>query len=542
MVEKEPFVALPFVISALGASAGKVAEGQWRIVYFDHVLDFFEGETAAEFDGKEVKLPSAPLARNDTLYVPWSSVAQQLGVKWSVAPRSTNAARNHTTTLLLQFPAARIEAISHELNPQEIRVTVKLSNATRISGSQHGTDVQFYLAAARQPGVPDVRPVNDYLLPRVVTKSGNWKASVSVRTSYSAPIQWYTQGSPPRLIINVQRLFEQQNSNPIGGGLTLTRIRRGTQHGPVQMFAVRVDPREGWRIRVTPAHYGVLVRGRPSTIASRHRAVLAVNGGFFAFDGAAVGAVLVDGEWIRLPWKGRTAIGFQEDGTARIGNMQAFARIDFSGGLQLPIRDLNGWPDKNRVSALTLRFSPHYRLKPDQIALVVRKGKVVSKPGSGLVYIPADGFILVADGGAKQWLNKVQRGENAKMEVESPGWEGFVSALGGGPRLLNNSQLEITALREAFRSDVRNGLGPRTALGIDSEGRYIILIVDGRQSYYSSGLTLTELANTMQQLGAVDAMNLDGGGSTAMAVMGRVVNRPSDGHERRVSNVLLVTR
>ena len=73
-------------------------------------------------------------------------------------------------------------------------------------------------------------------------------------------------------------------------------------------------------------------------------------------------------------------------------------------------------------------------------------------------------------------------------------------------------------------------------------GRYILLVADGRQGYYSSGLTLQELAATMQKLGAVDAMNLDGGGSTALAVRGKIVNRPSDGIERRVANALLVMR
>ena len=55
-------------------------------------------------------------------------------------------------------------------------------------------------------------------------------------------------------------------------------------------------------------------------------------------------------------------------------------------------------------------------------------------------------------------------------------------------------------------------------------------------------MTLYELAATMQRLGAVDALNLDGGGSTVMVARSRIVNRPSDGVERQVSNVLLVTR
>jgi len=375
-----------------------------------------------------------------------------------------------------------------------------------------------------------------------VTRSGDWRATITVRLSYSAPVRWFTIGSPPRLVVDLQRLFEEKSTRPIGGGLALTKIRKGTAHGPVQMYVVRADPREGWRLRVASGGYSVLQRGRPSRIASRHKALVAVNGGFFAYDGAAVGALLVDGEWLRLPWKGRTAVGFRPDGTARIDNLQARATCRFSGGLSIPVRDLNGWPDKGSVSALTRRFGNFYRLRSGEMAVVVKNGVVVAKPGGGAVAVHANGFTLIASGGARPWLNKVARGQRAKLDVQSIGWDGFTTALGGGPRLLERGRVEVTALQEAFRADVRVGLGPRTALGLDREGRYIIAVVDGRQKYHSTGMTLTELAYTMQKLGAVEAMNLDGGGSTALAVRSRVVNRPSDGSERSVSNALLVMR
>jgi hypothetical protein len=149
--------------------------------------------------------------------------------------------------------------------------------------------------------------------------------------------------------------------------------------------------------------------------------------------------------------------------------------------------------------------------------------------GGGAAPVYANGFTLIASGGARPWLDKVARGERAQLSTRAPNWEGYTNALGGGPRLVNDGRIEVTALREDFRADVRVGLGPRTALGLDKYGRYLLLVVDGRQGYYSSGMTLHELAATMKKFGAVDALNLDGGGSTAMTVKNRVVNRPSDG-------------
>jgi exopolysaccharide biosynthesis protein len=89
-------------------------------------------------------------------------------------------------------------------------------------------------------------------------------------------------------------------------------------------------------------------------------------------------------------------------------------------------------------------------------------------------------------------------------------------------------------------------LHPRTAIGIDHEsGRVLMLVVDGRQSF-SRGYTMVELANLMQSLGADDALNLDGGGSSTLLSYGPdgvvgVRNSPSDGFERRVANGLEIT-
>jgi hypothetical protein len=85
---------------------------------------------------------------------------------------------------------------------------------------------------------------------------------------------------------------------------------------------------------------------------------------------------------------------------------------------------------------------------------------------------------------------------------------------------------------------------PRTAVGVTRNGRYLILmVIDGRQPGYSEGATTAETAEWMRKLGAYDALNLDGGGSTALVMEAdngkpRLLNRPSGGTERRVANHL----
>ena len=84
------------------------------------------------------------------------------------------------------------------------------------------------------------------------------------------------------------------------------------------------------------------------------------------------------------------------------------------------------------------------------------------------------------------------------------------------------------------------GRNPRTAIGYTEDNKLILVAVDGRENY-SIGLTLNELANFMLSLGCVNAMNLDGGGSTVMYVNGRIVNNPQNQGGIALSNALTVS-
>lgn len=81
---------------------------------------------------------------------------------------------------------------------------------------------------------------------------------------------------------------------------------------------------------------------------------------------------------------------------------------------------------------------------------------------------------------------------------------------------------------------------PRTAVGVIDENHLVFVVVDGRQQGYSAGVTLTELADILVDLGATTAYNLDGGGSSTMYFDGEVVNSPSNGGERGTSDILYV--
>jgi len=125
-------------------------------------------------------------------------------------------------------------------------------------------------------------------------------------------------------------------------------------------------------------------------------------------------------------------------------------------------------------------------------------------------------------------------------------WPAAQQALGSYPSLVTDGAIALDPDRD---SDFFDGRHPRTALGLRADGTLLLVTVDGRTDA-GVGMTLTQLAQHLLNLGAVDAVNLDGGGSTAMWVAGQslngIVNAPSDDGdtdhlgERAVSDLLLV--
>jgi exopolysaccharide biosynthesis protein len=113
--------------------------------------------------------------------------------------------------------------------------------------------------------------------------------------------------------------------------------------------------------------------------------------------------------------------------------------------------------------------------------------------------------------------------------------------MGAGPCLVHNGQVNVTAADEGVPSDIRYGRAPRSAVAVLRNGNYLFAVVDGRQEC-SHGLTLTEWAVLLKKVGAQEAMNLDGGGSSDLVVGGQVQNSPSDGTERYVGSALIVVK
>ena len=117
------------------------------------------------------------------------------------------------------------------------------------------------------------------------------------------------------------------------------------------------------------------------------------------------------------------------------------------------------------------------------------------------------------------------------------------TAVGGGPVLVQNNKVQVSNNEERkFFGKAINDRHPRTAIGYTNNNKIIILVAEGR-SETASGLTLTQEAQILKDLGCKEALNLDGGGSSCMIVNGKQTNSPSDKEgERAVPSVFIIEK
>ena len=104
--------------------------------------------------------------------------------------------------------------------------------------------------------------------------------------------------------------------------------------------------------------------------------------------------------------------------------------------------------------------------------------------------------------------------------------------------LVKDGQVFVDAAAQKLNSVT--GRNPRTAIGYTRDNEFIMITVDGRE-HASIGMTLGETARLMKEFGCVEAMNLDGGGSTVMYVSGKVVNKPAQAGGIPISNALTIS-
>jgi hypothetical protein len=371
-----------------------------------------------------------------------------------------------------------------------------------------------------------------------------------------------------------------------GLAVTNTSLTGGPTTGPWVVRVLRVDRRFAGEVSDELSNGVVQDRETTSSMAARLGAVAGVNGGYFVIGsadgtpGSAAGVSVLDGRVVREA-NGRAGLVLRSGSAPRItrldtallvrssdGSTRVLNGVDRSVGV---IRDCGEPGDvpttltqqdvtcanPNELVAFDATYGPAAESGTGVEAVLDGHGVVRQLVETRGGTIPAGGQIVEGIGtgadwlrahaatGTRLWLHESLTDLRGAAVPLTPGTD----VVGGGPYLVKDGRQFVDAFTEGFEHPNDPSFyyafgisrNPRTMAGVTRDGDLLLVTVDGRQPGYSVGLSFPEEARLMQALGAVQALNLDGGGSTTMVVGGTLLGRPSDATgERPVGDAIMV--
>lgn len=278
------------------------------------------------------------------------------------------------------------------------------------------------------------------------------------------------------------------------------------------------------------------------SIAKAYNADAAINGTYFeAYGGIPepYGTIITDGNVEHIGNTG-TAIGFTWDGTVMMDSLRVKVLGGTDGSFAFPnnwyVYFINRTPSAGASSAIM--FTPKRGAKVGfalGTAITVSKGKVTKISKKENVSIPADGYVLVFIGSEEKLAERFKVGTVVDYKLEMTNlsrtpiaWSRVHTAVGAGPRLVKDGKLAINPAGEGFSSSkILTDSAARSGILVRKDGTVVLATV--------SQSTIKQWGQIMLQLGAVQAMNLDGGASSGMYAQGKLITTPG----RLISNGLV---
>ncbi len=318
-----------------------------------------------------------------------------------------------------------------------------------------------------------------------------------------------------------------------------------TSGGVKQVKAIFVNLTD-WEVRPVLAKNTVGATESLASMVTRSGAVAGINGTFFNSysDMQPHGNLQIESKLVHTGTTG-TTMGLTLD------NKVLFARLYV--GIEGSINDSYEWPNNwyawgiNQVNAdpsAIIIFTPAKgkTTGTTKATSIVVKAGVVTAIRSGVVSIPADGFVITANSGkaAQQVAARFKVGDRVSYRFNykqgsktgpALNWEQVRHALGAGPRLLTAGKVSVNFQLEGMQDPkLTTYRSLRSFIGVDKQGKLVMGTV--------AGATVRELAEVVQKMGLVEAMNLDGGASSGLVYSGKYLTTPG----RLLSNSLVVVK
>ena len=309
-------------------------------------------------------------------------------------------------------------------------------------------------------------------------------------------------------------------------GVTYRRIQGLYENGWQDIHVIQANLDQPYlKFDVLSHENGKSYRENPHAAATKADAIAALNADFFVTKsgetnrGSAIGLEITDGTMRTSPaaYEDMNVLyQIKEDASLHFNPFSYSFTITAPDGSTAPITVINKYDDLTGIVMYTKDWGEKTNGSAGNVMEVVVEDGIITAQNQnvGPVPIPENGYVLTFDVGINTFLkDHFKVGDPVVLNMSTtPNYEKIQTAVGGGGMILVGGKVP-----DSF-SHVISGTQPRSAVGIDKTGKIMTLVaVDGRRTG-AAGMTMTQLGYLMAELGCHNAMNLDGGGSTLMAV------------------------
>ncbi|MBE9096456.1 phosphodiester glycosidase family protein [Tychonema sp. LEGE 07203] len=363
-------------------------------------------------------------------------------------------------------------------------------------------------------------------------------AGNQTKVKVQIPLGWRPQvfslGNPNRLVIDIRpdSLVEKNILWAPGVRWRQQYQNLGTARFPV--VGLEINPRQsGVKIRPIlsnpPTDRGTAPLLQTAELSGT---AAAINAGFFnRINRLALGAIRRENKWLSGPILNRGAIAWNDRGEFAIDRLTLQETLITPANQRLSVSQLNSAYVTSGIGRYNLDWGTTYTpFSDNEIVVTVAGDRVVSQSPGGAqgttnFPIPANGYVLALRSNFSP-ASQLTAGTLLRLETNTipADFNRFPYILGGGPVLVQNSRVVLDAKAEGFSDAYVRQTAIRSAIGRTAAGNLLIVAVHNRAG--GAGPNFAELAQILQQMGAVEALNLDGGSSTSLYLGGSLLDRP----------------
>jgi len=455
--------------------------------------------------------------------------------------------------LRLQTPPIQVLAIKELGQSGQDTVVITLDGPTPIHTRQQADQLTISLSATLSPQLQaqllanPAKIARDALRHRASPKllPQTQPGLLTFQVQASPETQILTRAQPNQIIIGDRRSLPPLDRDiQWAPGLRWQQqvIPVGTSQFPVVWLTL--DPREpNLSMRPIWVNPDSMVGTEPLLeMAQRWRTVAAINAGFFSRQTLTpLGAIRHNQTWLSSPILGRGVLAWNGINDVQFDRLAVQETLKTSSGQQFPLQSFNsGYPQAGLAYYNRSWGSRYQALTDNEIVLTVINDRITNSQNLSTseppIPIPANGYLITARS-YQSVITDLVPGTFIEIQRQTipDQLAPFSQIVGAGPLLIRDQTIWLNPGLEKFSPAFAQQKAYRSAIGQTAEGNLILVAVSSRLG--GPGPSLSELVVIMQQLGAIHALNLDGGSSTSLYLGGRLINR-SLRHVARVHNGL----